>query len=58
MDFAAILVEHVIPGYRALTESYDNAQSVQKVGRETKLDRLEAAQAETKRGTSLIRVNQ
>jgi hypothetical protein len=27
---------------RALMESYDKAQSVQKVGHETKLDRLEA----------------
>jgi hypothetical protein len=45
MDFASILVEHVTPAYRALTESYDKAQSVQKVGRETKLDRLEAVGA-------------
>ena len=45
MDFAAIFAEHIIPGYRALMESYDKAQSVQKVGRETKLDRLEAASA-------------
>ena len=45
MDFAAILAEHVIPGYRALMESYDKAQSVREVGRETKLDRLEAASA-------------
>ncbi len=45
MEFAAIFAEHVIPGYRALMESYDKAQSVQKVGRETKLERLEAAQA-------------
>ena len=45
MDFAEILVEHVTPRYRALMESYDKAQSVQKGGRETKLDRLEAAQA-------------
>ena len=44
MDFAAIMVEHVVPPYRALMESYDKAQSVQKVGHETKLDRLEAAQ--------------
>lgn len=45
MEFAAIFADHIIPGYRALMESYDKAQSVQKVGRETKLDRLEAAQA-------------
>jgi nicotinamidase-related amidase len=43
MDFAAIMVEHIVPPYRALMESYDKAQSVQKVGHETKLDRLEAA---------------
>jgi hypothetical protein len=45
MDFAAVFAEHVIPGYRALMESYDKAQSVGKVGRETKQDRLEAASA-------------
>ena len=43
MEFAAIFAEHIIPGYRALMESYDKAQSVQKTGRETKLDKLEAA---------------
>ncbi len=31
--------------YRALMESYDKAQSVEKVGHETKLDRLMAGQA-------------
>jgi nicotinamidase-related amidase len=40
LEFAAIFAEHVIPGYRALMESYDKAQSVQKEGHETKLDRL------------------
>jgi hypothetical protein len=45
MDFAAIFAEHVVPGFRALMESYDKAQSVQKSGRETKLERLEAALA-------------
>ena len=45
MEFAAIFAEHIIPGYRALMESYDKAQSVQKGGRETKLDRLETARA-------------
>lgn len=44
MDFAAIMVEHIVPPYRALMESYDKAQGVQKTGHETKLDRLEAAQ--------------
>ena len=41
MDFAAIMVD-IVPPYRALMESYDKAQSVQKTGHETKLDRLEA----------------
>lgn len=45
MEFAAAMVDHIVPPYRALMESYDKAQSVQKVGRETKLERLEAAQA-------------
>jgi nicotinamidase-related amidase len=45
MEFAAIFAEHVIPGYRALMESYDKAQSVEKTGRETRLERLEAALA-------------
>jgi len=42
MDFAAIFAEHVIPGYRALMESYEKAQSVERGGPETRLDRLEA----------------
>ena len=41
MDFAAIMVEHIVPPYRALMESNDKAQSVQRVGHETKLDLLE-----------------
>ncbi len=45
MEFATVMVDHIVPPYRALMESYDKAQSVEKVGRETKLDRLEAAQA-------------
>jgi nicotinamidase-related amidase len=45
MEFAAVMVDHIVPPYRALMESYDKAQSVQKSGRETKLDRLEAAPA-------------
>ncbi|MEX2168930.1 MAG: isochorismatase family protein [Pirellulales bacterium] len=45
MHFAQIMVEHIVPPYRALMESYDKAQSVQKVGHETKLDRVEGAQA-------------
>jgi nicotinamidase-related amidase len=45
MEFAAVFAEHVIPGYRGLIECYDKAQSVEKVGRETRLDRLEPASA-------------
>ena len=45
MEFAQVMVDHIVPPYRALMESYDKAQSVQKVGYETKLDRLEVARA-------------
>ena len=45
MQFAQVMVDHLVPPYRALIESYDKAQSVQKTGRETKLERLEAATA-------------
>lgn len=45
MEFAAIMADHIVPHYRLLFESYDKAQNVQKTGHETKLDRLEAAQA-------------
>ena len=44
MDFAQVMVDHIVPPYRALIESYDKAQNVQKVGRETKLERLEGTQ--------------
>jgi hypothetical protein len=43
MEFAQVMVDHIVPPYRALMESYDKAQSVQQKGRETKLERLEAA---------------
>jgi nicotinamidase-related amidase len=42
MDFAQVMVD-IVPPYRALMESYDKAQSVQKDGHETKLERLEGA---------------
>jgi CRISPR/Cas system endoribonuclease Cas6 (RAMP superfamily) len=45
MEFAQIMVDSLVPPYRALMESYDKAQSVQKTGRETKLERLETAEA-------------
>src|SRR3954471_1432898 len=37
MEFGAVMVDHIIPAYRGLVESYDKAQNVQKVGHETKL---------------------
>ncbi len=40
MDFAGIMVDHIVPPYRALMESFDKAQSVQKNGRETQLNLL------------------
>ncbi|MBP9694475.1 MAG: isochorismatase family protein [Alphaproteobacteria bacterium] len=42
LDFASIMVDNIVPPYRALMESYDKAQSVQKNGHETKLDQLKA----------------
>jgi nicotinamidase-related amidase len=47
MDFAQVMVDHIVPPYRALMESYDKAQSVQRDGRETKLDRMEAPRPKT-----------
>jgi len=43
MEFAGVMIDHIVPHYRLLTESYGKAQSVHKDGRETKLDRLDAA---------------
>jgi len=48
MEFAAVFAEHVVPGYRALMESYDKAQSVQKLGHETQLELLTGAQSSKK----------
>ncbi len=42
-DFADIMVDHIVPPYRALMESYNKAQSVQKNGHETTLENLNAA---------------
>ncbi|MFV0339357.1 MAG: isochorismatase family protein [Parachlamydiaceae bacterium] len=39
MDFASIMVDHIVPPYRALMESYDKAQKVGKEGKETILDK-------------------
>lgn len=38
-QFAEIMVEHVVPPYRGLIESYNKAQSVQQQGCETKMDK-------------------
>ena len=46
MDFAQVMID-LLPHYGALTESYDKAQSVQQVGHETRLDKLEAARPKT-----------
>lgn len=38
-EFAKIMIENLVPRFQALVESYTKAQSVQKNGPETKLDR-------------------
>ena len=45
MDFAAVMVD-LLPHYRALMESYDKAQSVQRDGHETNLDKFEVGAGE------------
>ncbi|HZW10426.1 MAG TPA: isochorismatase family protein [Phycisphaerales bacterium] len=40
MDFAQVMVDHIVPPYRALMESYDKAQSVKESGPETILTEL------------------
>jgi nicotinamidase-related amidase len=42
MEFAGIMKDYIVPHYQLLFESYEKAQNVQKVGRETKLDRQAA----------------
>jgi nicotinamidase-related amidase len=46
MEFAAIMVDHIVPHYRLLIESYDKAQSVQRDGHETKLELLKTGNGE------------
>ena len=43
MQFAAIMADDLLPGYRGLMESYEKAASVARTGPETDLDQLEAA---------------
>src|SRR4029077_17575985 len=45
MEFATVMVDHIVPHYRLLLESFDKAQSVQRDGRETKLDLLGAGKS-------------
>ena len=40
MEFANIMVDHIVPDYRLLIESYGKAQSVQILGHETNLEKL------------------
>ncbi|HEX6962309.1 MAG TPA: hypothetical protein VF175_10610, partial [Lacipirellula sp.] len=47
MAFAEIMKDHIVPHYQLLFESYNKAQSVQRDGRETQLDKLQAAGAKT-----------
>jgi nicotinamidase-related amidase len=37
MEFAQVMIDHLVPAYRALLESYNKAQSVVKTGPETEL---------------------
>ncbi|HXJ60887.1 MAG TPA: isochorismatase family protein [Verrucomicrobiae bacterium] len=46
MEFAAIMVDHIVPHYRLLIESYDKAQRVQRDGHETKLELLKTGNGE------------
>jgi nicotinamidase-related amidase len=39
MDFAAIMMDDIVPGYKGLFESYNKALDVQKSGKETHLDK-------------------
>jgi nicotinamidase-related amidase len=43
MDFAQIMVDHIVPAYKELINSYEKAQEVARNGKETKLDLLETS---------------
>lgn len=45
MEFGAIMKDHIVPHYQLLFESYAKAQSVQKDGHETQLDKLQKSSA-------------
>lgn len=38
MDFAAVMVEDILPPFRAVIESYEKAHAVQRTAGETKLE--------------------
>jgi nicotinamidase-related amidase len=40
MEFAAVMADHIVPHYQLLFESFNKAQSVQRDGKETKLDKV------------------
>jgi hypothetical protein len=40
MEFAAVMMDNIVPHYKLLFESYDKAQSVKEKGPETKLPEL------------------
>ena len=46
LEYANIFADHMMPNYRLLMESYQKAQSVQREGRETKLDLVEEEMGE------------
>jgi len=41
-DFAGVMVDHIVPPYRGLMESFSKAQSVKEKGPETKMEKLVA----------------
>ncbi len=43
MEFAQVMIDHLVPHYRLLSESYDKAQSVKEKGPETLLTELKPA---------------
>ena len=45
MEFANVMVDHIVPHYRLLIESFEKAQSVQRDGRETKLALLDGGKS-------------
>jgi nicotinamidase-related amidase len=52
-DFAAIMIDHITPPYRELLESFNKAQSVQKLGIETKMEKQQPAKMNTGAGAPI-----